>query len=238
MNLLLLSQADLVTPQQAVLKAQDRRFKHLATVLKAEVGVELKVGVINQKMGKGKIIEATADSFKIEFSLTEAPPFPHPAKLIMALPRPKALLRVIQNATTMGVKEIYFIHAYRVEKAFWSCEQIKPTAIDHAVLLGLEQARDTQTPKVILAPRFKPFVEDHLAEISKGTQLIIAHPVASSSLSTTLKGPHTIMIGPEGGWIPYEVEMLQKIGFKPFSLGPRILRSETAMISLLARVLE
>ena len=45
-----------------------------------------------------------------------------------------------------------------------------------------------------------------------------------------------IAIGPEGGWIPYEVDLLAKAGLQPVQLGERILRVETAVTALLSRI--
>ena len=58
---------------------------------------------------------------------------------------------------------------------------------------------------------------------------LLAHPGATSSSARQPKPPAVVAIGPEGGWVPFEVELLEAHGFRPFSLGPRILRVETAV---------
>jgi 16S rRNA (uracil1498-N3)-methyltransferase len=236
MNLLLLNQSDFLSSNVAELKSSDRRFKHIKAILKADKGATLKAGILNGKMGQAEVFESSDESYQLKFFPSEDPPSPLQVKLVMALPRPKALLRVVQNATTLGVKEIFFVNAYRVEKAFWSCEQIKPELINRAVLLGLEQAKDTQTPNIHFERRLKPFVEDKLSATSENTTKLVAHPTVEGRCPSVLKGAHTIVIGPEGGFIPYEVEMLLAQKFEAVSLGPRILRSETAMVTLLARL--
>lgn len=237
MNLLLLRPDDLVTPEKAEIFQEDRRFKHLSAILKkTEVGSELKVGLLGGKLGTGKILNATDSKVSLSVNLESDPPPPLPVKLVISLPRPKVVLRVLQSATTLGVKEIFLSNAYKVEKDFWSCEQLKPASLEKALLLGLEQARDTVLPKVYLERRLKPFVEDQLQNLSQNTNRILAHPSPNAKLVGELRGAQTIVIGPEGGFIPYEVEMIQAQGFEIVSLGPRILKSETAMVSLLSRV--
>ena len=104
------------------------------------------------------------------------------------------------------------------------------------MLLGLEQARDTVLPDIILAKRFKPFVEDELPAMAANTRGLIAHPGDFPECPRALSEPVTLAIGPEGGWIPYEVELLSKAGLSPMQLGERILRVETAVPALLARL--
>lgn len=236
MNLLLLKPNDVTSPGKASIYQDDRRFKHLVSVLKADNGKQLKIGLLGGDLGSASVLSATAKQFDLAFSLHTKPPAALPVKLIIALPRPKVVLRVLQSATTMGVKEIFLLNAFKVEKAFWSCEQLTSASIEKSLVLGLEQARDTLLPAVHLKKRFKPFVEDELIAISQNTHRVVAHPSEETSGLGLLSGPQTVVIGPEGGFIPYEIEMMQARGFKPLSLGPRILKSETAMISVLSRI--
>jgi RsmE family RNA methyltransferase len=99
----------------------------------------------------------------------------------------------------------------------------------------LEQSCDTILPQVYLRPRFKPFVEDELPDISSGTTAYVAHPGTGMDCPRTFQNPASLAIGPEGGFIPYEVEKLQSCGFIPVNLGERILRVETAVPVLLSR---
>src|SRR5690606_18946807 len=104
------------------------------------------------------------------------------------------------------------------------------------LLLGLEQARDTVLPRVCIEKRFKPFVEDHLPALVVGTTALVAHPGDFPSCPRALEGPVVLAIGPEGGWIPYEVDKLNAAGFQPVQLAERILRVETAVTALTARL--
>ncbi|MFA5524482.1 MAG: RsmE family RNA methyltransferase, partial [Tissierellales bacterium] len=84
---------------------------------------------------------------------------------------------------------------------------------------------------------FKPFVEDRIPDIIKGTRAIVAHPIADKDCPRDIGERITLAIGPEGGFIPYEIDMLKEHGFKVVSLGQRILRVETAISVILGRLL-
>ena len=104
------------------------------------------------------------------------------------------------------------------------------------LILGLEQAKDTVLPEIHLRDRFKPFVEDEIATIIKGTSPLLAHPTADACCPFNVRKPVTLVVGPEGGFIPYEVELLQHYGFKAVTIGDRILRVEYAIPTIIGRL--
>jgi len=123
-----------------------------------------------------------------------------------------------------------------VEKSYWMSPRLKEEKIHEALVLGLEQARDTILPEVRLRPLFKPFVEDELPEIIKGTLPLAAHVGEEELCPRDVRGAVTLAVGPEGGFIPYEMEKLRECGFRAVSLGDRPLRVETAVPAFLAKL--
>ncbi|MCY1276370.1 RNA methyltransferase, RsmE family [compost metagenome] len=234
MNLLLLEDADFVAADRARLTG--RRLKHLHEVHRAEAGDSLRVGHLGGLMGQGRLLHLAADCAELEVSFDQPPPAKLPITLLLALPRPKMLRRVLQTVAAMGVPRLVLLNSYRVEKSFWQTPFLEPAAIREQLVLGLEQARDTVLPEVVIEKRFKPFVEDRLPQIAADTLGLVGHPGDHPPCPRAVERPITLAIGPEGGWIPYEVEKLREAGLSPVQLGERILRVETAVTALLARL--
>lgn len=234
MNLLLLEDADFVAADRAIL--QDRRLKHLHEVHRAESGDSLRVGRLGGLMGRGQLLRLEAAEAELEIRLDQPPPAKLPITLLLALPRPKMLRRVLQTVSAMGVPRLILLNSYRVEKSFWQTPFLEPAALREQLILGLEQARDTVLPEVLIEKRFKPFVEDRLPALAEGTLGLIGHPGDHPACPRAVDTPVTLAIGPEGGWIPYEVDKLREAGLQPVQLGERILRVETAVTALLARL--
>ncbi len=187
-------------------------------------------------MGSAEVLHLEAGEAQLQVSLDQPPPTKLPLTLILALPRPKMLRRVFQTIATMGVPKLVLVNSYRVEKSFWQTPFLEPEAIREQLILGLEQTRDTMLPEVIIEKRFKPFVEDRLPAISADTLGLVGHPGSYPACPRAVDAPVTLAIGPEGGWIPYEIDLLGKSGLQPVQLGERILRVETAVTALLARL--
>lgn len=234
MNLLLLEDGDFVAPDRV--RLQGRRLQHLREVHRAECGDSLRVGRLGGLMGRGELLSLDAEQAELQISLDTPPPAKLPLTLLLAVPRPKMLKRVLQTVSAMGVARLVLLNSYRVEKSFWQTPFLEPAAIREQLILGLEQARDTVLPEVTLEKRFKPFVEDRLPALADGTLGLTGHPGEYPACPRAVDGPVTLAIGPEGGWIPYEVELLRQAGLQPVQLGERILRVETAVPALLARL--
>jgi len=233
MNLILLFEEDFLHSDRVCLSG--RRYDHITNIHRVVVGDTLRVGLLNGLIGHGRILNLSSDKLEMKIVLDQQPPEPLPVTLLLALPRPKMLRRILQSITSIGVKKVYLINSYQVDKSYWSSPLLLPEKLQEQLLLGLEQSCDTVLPQIYLRPRFKPFVEDDLPDFSSATTAYVAHPGMGEVCPQPLQSPACLAIGPEGGFIPYEVEKLQTCGFIPVNLGERILRVETAVPVLLSR---
>jgi RsmE family RNA methyltransferase len=234
LNLLLFTDSDRTAPGKIALHG--RRLQHLQQVHRALVGDTVRVGEVSGLMGEGKILEINDAAAVLAISLTQSPPAKLPLCLVLALPRPKMLRRILRSVAEFGVAELHLINSYRVEKSYWQSPVLNEGAIQEYLLQGLEQSRDTVLPTVHCEQRFKPFVEDVLPDLLEGKRALLAHPGEHPPCPRAISDKTLLVIGPEGGFIPYEVEQLQRAGCELVSLGPRILRVENAVSSALGRL--
>jgi 16S rRNA (uracil1498-N3)-methyltransferase len=235
LNLVLFSAADFISDNLIAIR-DARRLEHITHVHQIKLGDTLKVGLINGHMGIGEVVLFNHTEIHLKITLTQPPPKPLPVTLVLALPRPKMLKRTLQTLATLGVKKIYLINSYRVEKSYWQTPLLTENAIREHLLLGLEQGCDTRLPEVHLIKRFKPFVEDDLHSIVGDSCALVAHPYTELPCPAQIDYAITLAIGPEGGFIPYEIDLLQKCGFTTVNLGERIMRVETVVPYLLGRL--
>jgi RsmE family RNA methyltransferase len=194
------------------------------------------VGQLGGLTGAGEILAIDEQAALLAVSLVEQPPQKLPLSLVLALPRPKMLRRILRTTAELGVSELHLINSYRVEKSYWQTPVLTPASVQEYLLQGLEQSRDTVLPAIHTHPRFKPFVEDVLPTMLVGTCGLLAHPGQHPPCPRNVNGEHLVVIGPEGGFIPYEVDALQAAGCNIVTLGPRVLRVETAVTHIIGRL--
>ncbi|KPQ29784.1 MAG: RNA methyltransferase, RsmE family [Marinobacter excellens HL-55] len=236
MNQALLFEEDFISADRALLRG--RRLEHLKSIIKPSAGDWIPVGRVDGLMGQARIIQLTDSEAELQVTLDHPAPPALPLTLILAMPRPKMFRRVLQTCASLGVKDIWLINSYKVEKSFWQTPWLSDDNLRENLTLGLEQAKDTVMPKVHIRKLFKPFVEDELPALLTGKRALVAHPGRAQPCPTHLEEPGALCIGPEGGFTDYEVGKLEDAGCQGVHLGPRILRVETAVPVLISRLFD
>ena len=239
MNIILFSHNE--TKHDAI-TVKDYRARHIIKIIKAQKDDTLITGEINGSQGISRIQQITPNSVTFtDITHTQTNSRPQ-VDLVMALPRPIMLKRVLAQAATFGINHLSLINSNRVEKSFFSSSTIHPEKIDQYLITGLEQACNTMLPTVSIHKRFRPFIEDKLSIYMQNYACSgLAHPNTSTTIDHIIPpgspGQILLVIGPEGGWIDYEVERFKDLGITPFTMGKRILRVDSVVPALLSQLL-
>ena len=230
-NFLLIEAHELDADGRAVLRG--RRARHVAEVLHAEVGARLRAGVVDGALGEAVVERLGSGEVQVRVCV-ERPSAPAPDTLLLAVPRPKVLLRMLSHAAALGFGRIVLFRSWRVDKSWLQSRAFDAAAQREQLLLGLEQAGRTLMPEVLRFDRFKPMVEDELPHLGLPTLRFVAHPAAATPTAALagVQGPFALALGPDGGLLDYEVAQLRGAGFHAVSAGPHPLRTETALAVL------
>jgi len=216
----------------------DARAAHVRTVLRASTGDMIRVGIVDGRRGTAVVDALDDEGVALSCSLHE-PASPRPAiDVLLALPRPKVMRRLFAQLAALGVDRILLTNASRVERHYFDTHVLAPACYRPLLVEGLQQARETNLPRVSIHRQFRVLVEDVLGPPAPSTQRVVAHPGVETRLHAAVgasSAPRLLVaLGPEGGWNEFEMELLQLHGFSPISLGVRTLRSDTACVALLA----
>ncbi len=236
MNFILFA-ADELAPDGRHLRLTGRRADHLHRVLRLQLGDRRPAGVLDGNRGHATVVALEADEIVLQVELDEPAPPPLPVTLVLALPRPKVLRRMLAYVAAAGLPRVILVGAWRVEKSYWDSPWLQPEAIRADLLLGLEQGGGTNLPRIELRPRFKPFVEDELLHIAAGSSAFVGDPEAAMACPHAVAGNLTVVIGPDAGFNRYELDLLAAQGCDPVHLGTRMLRVEHAVPTMLGRLL-
>lgn len=236
MNIILIENQEL-NGDEVVL--EDHRASHIVKILRSEEGDTLKFGVIEGMRGEAEIVSIKRKyPHRVVLRVTlQEPPRPRSKiDLVLALPRPIMLKRILSQVTALGIGHLYLINANRVEKSFWESTLLEQGEYRKHLVSGLEQSVDTRLPTISIHNRFKPFAEDVLPErVEYYSHSIVADPSGNRVLAEAILPPANrilLAVGPEGGWVEYELEKFEKAGFTICTIGERILKVDTAVIAL------
>ena len=214
------------------------RGAHVRSVLGATPGDVIRIGVVDGPRGQGEIIALDEHQVVLRSELDATVPAAPGVDLLLALPRPKVLRRLWAQFAALGVGRIVLTNASRVERHYFDTHVLDASTYRPLLIEGLQQAGDTRLPLVSIHRQFRILVEDELDALSTDAARLVAHPGGHRSLlaiaGESQRRRVLLAIGPEGGWNDFELELLRRHRFDVVSMGPRILRTDTACIALLA----
>lgn len=238
MNRILFEKGEIVA--DGSVRLEDFRAAHILNVLHSEVGDIVRTGQIDGLVGTSEVV--AIDGASVTLRIIHAEEGPAPAfDLVLAPPRPRAMKRLLPQLASLGVGRIVLVGAQKVEKDFWGATLLKDEIYRPLLIDGLMQAGTAAMPQILVRRNFRNFLRDELDALMPSPRRIVAHPYGAAG---QLQPPPqaaanerlTLAVGPEGGWTDREVELLEERGFLRYSLGPRILRTDTALIALIARL--
>ncbi|CAB9505012.1 Specifically methylates the N3 position of the uracil ring of uridine 1498 (m3U1498) in 16S rRNA. Acts on the fully assembled 30S ribosomal subunit (By similarity) [Seminavis robusta] len=269
---------DNATKKYVTLSKDDYRTIHASKILGLHNGDTLRAGVVGcsdlngtgsggyltdhavvEWIPEGKVKKAEPlgngnppGSLRIELSdLSPCPDSQVPTvALLLALPRPLQLGRMLPMIAQMGVSHLILSQAKKVPKDYFGSHLFrKPHLLRERLIEGLCQAGDVRLPNITIVKNLKHFLAEDIDEMFPLTDYarVIAHPQRKEDdeirrmrnvefpTSTTTTPRILMAVGPEGGWEePEELDRFQELGFQQITMGNRVLRSDCAVVSLLA----
>lgn len=225
----------------------DPRATHLDEVLKPAAGARLRAGVVGGRRGEAEVIGRDGEGWSLRFRALEEAEAPGPWTLLLALPRPQTLRKVLLAAPQLGVGELLLVGAARTEKSYFHSPLLSEGEWRRQLRAGMEQAGTVRQPRVLVFRRLHELLALGLERwLPADAPRLLPHPGGGDGLESLLGGAPVeraaLAVGPEGGWQEGERRALEGLGFRPVDLGERILRVETAVdwlcaqLDLLARV--
>jgi len=226
---------DAILGGTAELRGDDAR--HLTRVLRVEAGQRYEISD-NQNAYLAEITEAHGDC--VRFRVIEpliSPPLPVQITLFASLIKFDRFEWMIEKATELGVGRILPVEAARSEKGLYDASRKRSERWTKIARETSQQSRRVHAPEILPAVHFaqalmEPADHRYILEETTAPPLLRALPADRSQPAHT-----ALLIGPEGGWTDPERRQAAAVGWQPVSLGPQVLRAETAVAAAIAIVM-
>jgi len=268
------TEVDFTEPIPTVtLSKDDYRTLHASKILALRNGDTIRSGIVSSDQRSGLVTDEASIQWIPEGKVKKAEPLGNgkppgslrvvlnslqeplhktskqSVALILALPRPMQLGRMLPMIAQMGVDILVLTEARKVPKDYFGSHLFrKPELLTERLIEGLCQAGDVSLPKLHITRNLSGFLRDNLDEMFPSTEWarVIAHPqragVDTVRRIRDVPFPESasrrrlvVAVGPEGGWEePNELDRFEEHGFLQVTMGSRILRSDCAVVSLLS----
>jgi 16S rRNA (uracil1498-N3)-methyltransferase len=223
---------DAVRGGMAELRGEDAR--HLTRVLRAEAGQRYEISD-GRSAYLVEIAEARGD--RVVFRVIEPLETPAPPvriTLCAALIKFDRFEWIVEKATELGVERILPVEAERSEKGLAEASRKRAQRWARIARESSQQSRRVRAPEILPAVRFERCLAEEadyryfLDETTAPPLLRVLPPARPGSSRAAL------LTGPEGGWTDAERRLAAAAGWQPVSLGPQVLRAETAAAAAIA----
>jgi 16S rRNA (uracil1498-N3)-methyltransferase len=223
---------DAIRGGMAELSGDDAR--HLTRVLRAEPGQRYEI-TDGQAAYLAEIAEARGQ--RVVFRVIEPIASAEPAvriALCAALVKFDRFEWTIEKATELGVETILPVEATRSEKGLLEASRKRAARWERIARESSQQARRVAAPRILEAAPFEralaqPAGHRYFLEEAAAPPLLQVLPAEKAAGASV-----ALLVGPEGGWTAAERAQAAAAGWQPASLGPLVLRAETAAIAALA----
>ena len=207
---------------------------HLTRVLRAEAGWQYEISDSRQAY-LAEIEEAHRD--RVVFRVVapvDSPALPVHIALCAALVKFDRFEWMVEKATELGVERILPVETARVEKGLLEASRKRRERWERIARESSQQARRVSAPEVAAATDFKQSLAVE-ADCRYFLEESVAPPLLRLLPSNRAATDRVALLtGPEGGWTAAEREAAAAAGWLPASLGPLVLRAETAAMAAVA----
>lgn len=204
--------------------------QHLVQVLRVQAGAAVLAFDGKGHEAQGKVVSVDGLTVILNLSTSTTSPVENPVdiSLAVALLKGDKLSGVVRQATELGVTTVQLFHSRHSD-----VKEISKNKLGRLRRVATEAAK--QSGRSLVPDILEP---SKLADLTLSAFTLCAHPYASATLNDLLSQHKptqvTLLTGPEGGFHEDEIDVLREKGANSVSLGPRILRAETAPVALLA----
>ncbi len=238
-NLILFAPAETTTP----LPRTDLRALHILRVLRRRIGDAFDCGMINGPRGKATVTALDAQTLTLAFAWEASPPpAPAPITLILGLSRPQTARDILREATSLGVAALHFVTTEKGDPNYARSTLWSSGEWHRQVVIGAEQAFDTHLPVVTHGRSLVAVIAALPASApanAPSNRLVLDNyesPAALSVCHVLRDKPVILALGSERGWSAAERDLFRAHAFTFAHLGPRVLRTETAVIAAVALI--
>ena len=161
----------------------DRRAQHIVEVIRAKPGDRLRIGIVQGPAGWARVKQVDRSQVTLSIDSLNTQATAPQTHLILAVPRPKVLKRIVRAAACLGVARVDLVNAWRVEKAYFNSPVLFPSSLEDALRMGCEQSATTWIPEIAVHRLLMPFLKNYAPQ----NTALIAHPGANTDIETVFE---------------------------------------------------